>query len=55
MKFKQCFCMILFTVFIILYTESSALAETEKDKESLSEAQLFSQAAVLMDGDTGRV
>ena len=55
MKFKQCLCMILFTVFMILYTESSALAETEQDKESLSEAQLFSQAAVLMDGDTGRV
>ena len=55
MKIKQCFCMILFTVFMILYTENKALAGTDQDREAVSEPQLFSQAAVLMDGDTGRV
>lgn len=55
MKIKQYLCMILFTVFMILYTESKPLAAMVQDTERIPEPQLFSQAAVLMDGETGRV
>ena len=55
MKIKLYFCMILFSVFMILYTESKALAATEQNRKPVPEPQLFSQAAVLMDGDTGRI
>ena len=55
MKTGKRICIILLTVFMILYTKQNGWASGTHEESLISEPQLVAQAAVLIDGDTGRV
>ena len=55
MKIYKRVCMLLFTVFMILYTSGNSMAANKQEDSASLPPQLLAQSAVLIDGNTGRV
>ncbi len=55
MKISKRVCLILITVFMILYTKRNVLASNPQEESTIPTPQLLAKSAVLIDGDTGRV